>query len=320
MNEDFMQSAWHKPPPAFAAQLQERLRRLDDGRAASPRRRRVLQAIACAASLLLAVGLATVPAVRAGAETFLDFFRVINFVAVPVPTERLATLQRGLDLPRILGEQVHIVQAAGPPQSVATAGQAGALAGITVHLPTWSPEGLVLQRIAVLGESRWTVAASTQKLQQVLDSLGITDLSAPQGLDGQSASVHLYPSVHVSYSVPGGRVEFIQSRQPDATLPRGADLPLLAEIGLRVLGFEPGEARRFANTIDWRTTLLVPVPATVARFHEVDVGSGKGLLIEVAAGSGPGASQLLWTAGNSVFALIGTLPSQELFEMARSTQ
>jgi hypothetical protein len=320
MNDDFMQSAWRKPPAPMAAQLRARLRHLDAQRASSPRRRRVLQAIACAASLLLAVGLAMLPSVRAGAETFLDLFRVVNFVAVPVPAQRLTTLQRGLDLPRMLGEQVHVIQAPGAPQSVATPEQAGALTGIAVQLPTWLPDGLTLRGIDVLGEQRWTVAASTQKLQQVLDTLGINDLTAPPGLDGQTATIHVYPSVRVSYGAQAGHVLFIQARQPEATLPQGADLPLLAEIGLRVLGFEPNEARRFANTIDWRTTLLVPVPASVANFHEVDIGASKGLLIETAATAGPRASQLLWSVGGSVFALIGDVSPEELFEMARSTQ
>jgi hypothetical protein len=320
MNDDFMQSAWRKPPPPFSAQLRERLRHLDAQRAASPRRRRVLQAVACAASLLLAVGLVTLPSVRAAAETFLDLFRVVNFVAVPVATNRVTALQRGLDLPRMLGEQVHMVQAPGAPQSVATAGQAGTLSGITVDLPSWLPDGLTLQGIEVLGEQRWTVAASGQKLQQVLDTLGITDLTVPPGLDGQTASIHLYPSVRVSYGTQAGHVLFIQARQPEAVLPPGTDLPLLAEIGLRVLGLEPNEARRFANSVDWRTTLLVPVPASVANFHQVDLGAGTGLLIETAATAGPRQSQLLWSSGDSVFALIGDVRPDELFEMARSTQ
>jgi hypothetical protein len=320
MNEDFMQSAWRKPPAQYAAQLRERLRHLDAQRTASPRRRHVLQAVACAASLLLAVGLATLPSVRAGAETFLDLFRVVNFVAVPVARQRVATLQRGLDLPRMLGEQVHVVQAPGTPQSVATPEQAGALSGIAVHLPTWRPDGLAQQGITVLGEQRWTVAASTEKLQRLLDNLGINDLVAPAGLDGQTATIHLYPSVQVAYGAQGARVLFVQARRPDAVLPRGADLPLLAEIGLRVFGFEPNEARRFANSIDWRTTLLVPVPASVANFHEVDLGGNKGLLIETAPSAGPRTSQLVWSAGDTVFALIGTVHPEELLEMARSTQ
>ena len=320
MNDDFMQSAWRKPPPAFAAQLRGQLRQLDTRRASSPRRRHVLQAIACAASLVLAVGLVAVPSVRAGAESFLDLFRVVNFVAVPVAKDRFATLQRGLDLPRLLGEQVHMVQPAGAPQSVATAEQAGVLSGIAVHLPTWMPDGLTQQGIEVLGEQRWTVAASTQKLQQVLDTLGISDLTAPAGMDGQTATIHLYPSVQVSYSAQASHVVFIQARQPEATLPRGTDLPLLAEIGLRVLGFEPNEARRFANSIDWRTTLLVPVPASDVHFHEVDLGGSKGLLIDAVASSGPPTSQLLWSAGGSVFALIGNVHPEELYEMARSSQ
>ena len=293
---------------------------LDARRAAPPRRRRVLQAVACAASLLLAVGLVTLSSVRAAAETFLDLFRVVNFVAVPVPTDRITALQRGLDLPRMLGEQVHMVQAPGAPQSVATAQQAGTLSGITVHLPSWLPDGLTLQGIDVLGEQEWTVAASGQKLQQVLATLGINDLTVPPGLDGQTATIHLYPSVRVSYGMQAGHVLFIQARQPEAVLPPGTDLPLLAEIGLRVLGFEPNEARRFANSIDWRTTLLVPVPASVANFHEVDLGAGTGLLLETAATAGPRQSQLLWSAGDAVFALIGDVRPEELFEMARSTQ
>ena len=320
MDEEFMQSAWRTPPPPFAAQLRERLRHQDAQRAAAPRRRRLSQALACAASLLLAVGLVTLPSVRAGVETFLDLFRVVNFVAVPVPAQRLATLQRGLDLPRMLGEQVHVVQAQGAPQSAATPEQAGALAGLKVHLPTWLPDGLALQEIRVVGGQRWSVVASTQKLQQLLDALGINDLTAPPGLDGRTATIRVYPSVHVSYTAQTGHAVFIQSRQPDALLPQGTDLPLLAEIGLRVLGFEPSEARRFANSIDWRTTLLVPVPASVANFHEVDLGGSTGLLIETAAGAGPRASQLLWSAGGSAFALIGDLRPEELFEMARSTQ
>ncbi|HEY4339719.1 MAG TPA: hypothetical protein VGM97_07230 [Steroidobacteraceae bacterium] len=320
MNDDFMQSALRQPPPPFAAQLRARLRHLDARRASSPRRRHVLRAVACAASLLLAVGLVALPAVRAGAETFLDLFRVVNFVAVPVPTQRIATLQQGLDLPRMLGEQMHLVQAPGAPQSVATPEQAGALSGIAVHPPTWLPEGLARQKIEVQGEWRWTIAASTQKLQQILDSLGINDLALPPGLDGQTATIHVYPSVHISYGAQAAHVQFIQARQPQAVMPRGTDLPLLAEIGLRVLGFEPNEARRFANTIDWRTTLLVPVPVSVANFHEVDLGGGKGLLIETAPTSGPPVAQLLWSADGSVFALIGDVRPEELFEMARSAQ
>jgi hypothetical protein len=320
MNEDFLRSAWRKPPAPFAAQLRGRLRHLDNQRASSPRRRLVLRAVACAASVLLAIGLVALPSVRAGAETFLDLFRVVNFVAVPVAPERFTTLQRGLDLPRMLGEQVHIVQAPGDPQSVSTPEQGGALSGIAVHLPTFLPDGLARQSIDVLGEQKWTIAASTQKLQQVLDTLGINDLTVPPGLDGQTAAIHLYPSVRVSYGAQAAHVQFIQARQPEAVLPQGADLPLLAEIGLRVLGFEPNQARQFANTIDWRTTLLVPVPSSVANFHEVDIGASKGLLIEMASTAAPRESRLLWSAGDSVFALIGNVRPEELFEMARSTQ
>jgi hypothetical protein len=113
-------------------------------------------------------------------------------------------------------------------------------------------------------------------------------------------------------------------------MPAGLDLAMLAEIGLRVLGMVSGEARRFAQSVDWRSTLIVPIPVDAATFRQIDVRGNQGLLIESTGlkrspdgerqPPGPLVRHILWSAGGSVFALSGNVPSEELFEIAQNVQ
>jgi hypothetical protein len=228
----------------------------------------------------------------------------------------------------MLGEQVRMLKAPGEFQSVNTPEAAGVRAGIKVRVPAWLPVGLELRRTEVLGEQTWSVTASTEKLQRVLETFGIDDLSVPGGIDGQQATIYIPSVVRLTYGDQPGHVVLVEARRPVASLPTGVDLSRLAEIGLRVLGIERVEAYRLAQNIDWRTTLVVAVPADVSVFRQVDIHGGTGLLVETVrkssgktfTGALPMESQLMWSSGDSVFALIGDLRPEELFEMAESVQ
>jgi hypothetical protein len=232
--------------------------------------------------------------------------------------------RQDLDLPRLLGEQVEVLKAPGAPRAVADPAAAGMAAGIQVRLPAWRPVGLEPQLIEVSTDQAMRFTASTAKLKRVLDAFGIDDLSVPDGIDGRSATVHVPAIVRVNYGGQGHHVVLLQAHQPQVSFPAGIDLASLAEIGLRVLGVKPGEAHRFAQNVDWRTTLIVPVPADVQIFRQVDVQGNAGLLIETvrrnARGVMPEESRVLWSSGDSVFALLGNVRPTELFEMAQSVQ
>jgi hypothetical protein len=66
------------------------------------------------------------------------------------------------------------------------------------------------------------------------------------------------------------------------------------------------------------------VSAEGSVFRRVDIQGNSGLLVEpVHRASGSALrveSTLLWSAGDSVFALSGSVSSEELFEMAQSVQ
>jgi hypothetical protein len=327
MEDEFMYLALRKPQVALLRQVRERLRSLEQTPRLA-RSRRSVRWVAFAASLALVVSLATVPSMRAGAQAFLDLFRVVNFVAVPVRKDRIDSLARpvGLDLPRMLSEQIKVLKAPSAPQSVASPEEAGALAGMRVLVPTYTPYNLPAPpnlKIVVTGSQALTVTASSQKLQQVLDAFGLDDLPVPANLDGKTVTINVHPLVQIVYSGEHQRVALVESRQPDVSLPAGLDLARLAEIGLRVIGMSASEAYQFAQQIDWRTTFVVPVPADATNFRQVTVQGRPGLLISSSGtpNGPPGPqAQLLWSTPDEVYVLSGNVGPQELLGMAQSMQ
>ncbi|HEV2700386.1 MAG TPA: hypothetical protein VGV09_02060 [Steroidobacteraceae bacterium] len=323
MDDEFMYLGVRKPRPALLREVRERLRGLEETRRA-PRSRWGLRLLACAASLALVVSLSVVPSMRVGAQAFLDLFRVVNFVALRVPNEHFADRAReqGLDLPRMLAEQIKVLKAPSPPVSVASPEEAGMQAGMRVLVPTWLPADLHAQAPQVVGERAVSVTVSSQKLQRVEAAFGIDDLPVPGGIDGKTADIYTHPAVLMLYTGDHRQVQLVESRQPQVSLPEGLDLARLAEIGLRVIGMNSADAYQFAQQIDWRTTLVVPVPADAFDLQQVDVQGSHGLLIRrrvVINGAEVGQAQLLWSTADAVFALSGGAP-QELLNMARSMQ
>lgn len=329
MDDEFLHSVRRQPSVDFARRLRLRLQHAEAGAAAPHPSRPYWRAATYAAAVVLAVGAFTFPSVRAGARAFLDLFRVVNFAPVAVQPERAKELANlALDVPAMLGKQVEVLKTSGPPQTVATPEAASAAAGMPVRLPAWRPVGVESSLIQVSGEHAMRVTANTESLKYVMDALAINDLQVPEELNGQTVTIRVPPVVRVTFvgnaSGRSRNVTLLQARHPEVSFPSGTDLSVLAEIGLRVMGVERAEAHRFAQNVDWRTTLLVPVPADVALFRQVDVQGHAGLLIEQRpqGSQGPRSmeSRLLWSSGDYVFALVGNVSSSELFEMAQSVQ
>jgi hypothetical protein len=329
MDDEFMLSGWRKPRADFARKLRQSLDHAESEAVVHRQPRRVMRSLAYAASFLLAVSAFTLPSVRASARAFLDLFRVVNFAPVSVQADQIRKFNPGsnVDLPRLLGDQIVVLKEPSPPRRVTTPQEAAAAAGVPVRLPTWLPVGLEQGPIEVIGEQAVRVTLNTEAVNSLIDAFGIHDLRLPDAVNGESATLHVHPIVSVDYQRTGNpqrRVMLFQGRSPEATLPEGIDLASLAEIGLRVLGLESAEAHRFASSVDWRTTLIVPVPADIATFRQIDVQGSPGLIIETRRKPQQRDAQqgthILWSARGSVFALMGTVPAEELFEIAQSVQ
>lgn len=326
MNDSFLHDLRRPPPREFAERLRAELRAAEARGDATRPVTRAVKWTALAASVVVAASALTLPAVRVGAKAFLDFFRIVDVVGVAVDPSRLGRLTRsGLDLPRLLGGQIEVLGRPAAPVEVATPEAAGKAAGVGVLAPAFLPVGMTRSRIEVVGGTAMRIAANGRELEGVLDALSITDVSVPAGLDGQTATVRIPPVVHMTYRDGRRSVSFLQAQAPEVSFPAGLDLAVLANIGLRILGLDSDDAYRLAQDIDWRSTLLVPVPIAAGTFREVDVLGRTGLMVESARtgqGGGEGRAQtaILWSAGGRVFALSGGLRPEELLEMAQTVQ
>jgi hypothetical protein len=121
------------------------------------------------------------------------------------------------------------------------------------------------------------------------------------------------------------RATLIQAQSPEVELPPGADLARLAEIGMRILGVDKTQARRLAQSVDWHTTLLVPVPMNAASFRGIEVQGNPGLLIETVKAVSDGhrereGTMVLWSDDGKLYAVVGNLHSGDTVFMAESVR
>jgi len=270
------------------------------------------------------------PPVRAAAQSFLDLFRVKKFAAVPVDPERLARLQKGdLDLKALVSDQVEVVEPGRKPEAVAGAEAAGADAGVVVRSPSALPRGATLVEVAVARPGAFRVTLDVSKMEALAHAVGIDDPALPAEWDGATVDVKAPPVVVMRYHRGQDDFALLQARSPEVNLPEGVDLARLGTLGLRMAGMSPEEARVFARTIDWRSTVLVPIPMEGGTFREVEVRGRKGLLVtsrqppKASADGGVRSgsrwhSVLLWAEGNEVFAVHGPGQGVEVLEMAQS--
>jgi hypothetical protein len=83
---------------------------------------------------------------------------------------------------------------------------------------------------------------------------------------------------------------------------------------------DANEARRMAGSIDWRSTLIVPVPANAGTFRQVTVHGNPGMLVTVTGAEGQrrAGTIVLWTESDRVYALQGTLGPEDMMQVAES--
>jgi hypothetical protein len=325
MDDQFLRDLKVQPSSEFAARLRATLHSLPPSTVARVAPAAAFRRWFAAAASIAVVGFAfTLPPVQAAAQAFLDFFRVRQFTGVEFDAERLRSLEtEGFDAGAMFGN-VEPLTSPQQPVSYATAAEAGAAAGIAVLRPTWIPPGYVSTGFSVSSEHGARITANTAGLQALLDALGLPDVELPDDLDGQTATVRIPPIVSETYQNGERELTVIQAQSPDVAFPAGLDLTKLAYAGLRILGMPREEAYRMSVTIDWRSTLVVPVPSQAGSYRPINVAGNEGLLIEGRESEeGIPPRLLMWSADGRTFAVGATLfgpNGVELLEIAQTLQ
>jgi hypothetical protein len=326
MDDRFLQQHRRDPDPRFARDLRARLRAAEEPRPAVTRR--WVPALAAAAVVVAVGALFAFPAVRASAQSMLDLFRVRRFAAVTFDAaraERLRELADGADASMLPFASTETLLDPGPARGFADADAAGAAAGLAVRRPTVLPRGLQTDSAFVQGAGAVRLTVSEARLRDLLAALELRDVAVPAGIDGQVLELRKPAMVVQRFRGTRSKAMLLQSESPEVALPPGLDLERLGEIGLRILGLDPGEARRVARDTDWRSTLMVPVPLNASTFRQVTVHGQPGLLITTAGRNAAGerrreGSVVLWSEDGRVYAVTGNLDPSVTVEMAESVR
>jgi len=289
--------------------------------------------------ILLLVLLLSFPSTRALADQFLNLFRVQQVAVLPVDFTGMQQLTGqgpiGQQISRLLSNSITVTQKPGDPLDAADATQASQLAGFNVRLP----QGQTPTQIKVMNASAFSFKIDRAKAQALLDEAGRSDLFLPTSIDGQDVSVTIPGGVTVAYGTcplpkgddsepqlgagsPGRRyadcILFAQIPSPSVTAPPDVDVAQLAQIGLEFTGMTADEAAAYTASVDWTSTLVIPIPKNAATYKQVNVDGVTGTLIRRPSDDGPQFA-LVWVKDGIIYAFSGLGDrSEEIIQMANA--
>lgn len=276
-------------------------------------------AIGVSAVMILAILLSIAP-VRDAAADFLGLFRVRKFAVIPLDQQQANQLDALLEQADTgaYGEP-QLTREEGPEQIVTDAAQAAALAGYGVRRPGRLPEGAVLEKFTVQAGPAMHYEIDRSTLEVAMRAAGARTDGLPE-TEKLTLDVDVASITRQQYRLGLNRLELMQVPSPEVSLPEGLDPVTLAETAFLFLGMPADEASRLATSIDWTSTLVIPLPAQAAQAREVSVDGVTGLLIEDTEKARKN-SALLWERDGFLYFLSGTNVDQKLLlDVADSLQ
>jgi hypothetical protein len=247
--------------------------------------------IALSALVVVAL-LFTIAPVREAAADFLGLFRIRKFAVIPLDPSQMDRLEQLARQAEGSFNKPQIVREEGPVQPVGDAAQAAAIAGYTVRTPSRLPDGVALTSFTVQRGPAMRLELDRAAMAAFMQAAGASTEGLPQ-TEKLVADIDVANVVTQKYGSASGRFDLIQVPSPQVSIPDGIDPVALAETGFMLLGMPQEDAKRLASSIDWTSTLVVPMPANAGTAREVTVDGVTGLLLENAE-NGRRENALLW--------------------------
>jgi anti-sigma factor RsiW len=288
--------------------------------------------VSAAAAAVILCGLAF-PSGRGLAQRFLSTLRVEKVQPVALDFSALdgnRPLQEMLR--QMISEQV-VVTADEKPQSASTASSASQLAGFPVHVLAVRTDA---PKFTVEGQHAFHMTVDRARLQDIFDQAGRSDLLLPVTLEGAPVSINVPRSIRLEYGdcphahatatpqsapAPSGTwsncLALVESPAPVVSLPSDLNIQQLAEIGFQLAGMSATQARELGQTIDWKSTLVLPMPRSASTYTSVQVAGTQGTLITGSGHRGPDYVLILVKNG-IIYGLVGHGDSSNAVNVANS--
>lgn len=266
-------------------------------------------AIGATAVLAFALLLVGFPSVRAAASDFLGLFRVEKFAPISISPQQLALLDQ-LESEGLNPGEMVMVKEPGEPEQVSSLEEAEDRTGYRIRT---LDDILGDPEVYVTSDARGHLIVDLAGARAIVEAVGVDPLLLPDSLDGAPVEVNVYPSVQQVF-VNG--TTLMQTPSPEVNYPEDVDPTVLGEALLQVLGMDADSARQMAQSIDWTSTMLLPIPREFATYSQIDVDGASGVAITPVDGSSEAA--VMWQKGGTVFVLSGPFGVGELISVANS--
>jgi Putative zinc-finger len=294
--------------------------------------------------------LVSVNPVRIWAQQVLAMLRVEKIQVVTIDPATLMSSSAPGSRPyklmnQFISDSVVVTIDPGKPAIVSDVAQAAELTGQPIRIignlaaPT---------SVEVNGETAFQMTIDRDRIAALLEEVGRSDIQIPESANGALVAVHIPKTVVSSYgdcplqqralgSNPQSRAEamaarkmdrlasakdtnctyLIQAQSPTVSVPPNLDMAGIAEAALELVGMSPAEARSFCQTVDWSSTLVVPIPSNSSSSETVAVDGVEGSLITQTFSEGNRYS-LLWVKDGVIYSLAGHGGSSEALSLAAS--
>lgn len=273
---------------------------------------------------LLAVSM-TLPPVQTFAQGLLAQFRVSKITVVDVNSTSLNQLlgnnELGKQIGQMLSDSVTVTKKPTGTKSVASVAQASQVAGFSVRLPGSRSDQ---PQLVVQDGGAFQFVVNRARAQQLLNEAGASNLQLPASIDGALIKVSIPSSVAAGYGdcpdlaagadavntkgSPGRTmincVILTQVPSPTVDTPPQLDISQLAQLGLQFSGMTKDQAQAYAQTVDWTSTLVVPIPRNAAQYKKITVDGVDGYLIQRPLDDAPQYA-IVWIKNGIIYAIGG---------------
>jgi len=282
-----------------------------------------------AAGLALILGFSLIfPPVRALASSFLGLFRVQKVQVIsfdPASLERFNNAETG-DVLGAFFEANMTTSEAGSYSQVDSKEAAADLAGFTPRLP----KGSEITSLGVQPGQSIEINIDSAMMNAGLESFGYPDVRISPDLDGQKIVATIPTSVIAAFgdcpqngdenSNPdqwGACLALVQVPAPSVTAPDSFPVVQLGEVILQVLGMSAEQAADMSQSIDWASTLVLPIPTQEnMETREVQVDGVSGTFIRELNGH----YILIWVKDGILYGLSGSSDSSPAFRLAETLE
>jgi len=205
------------------------------------------------------------------------------------------------------------------------------------------------QAIEVNGETAFQMTINRDRVDTLLDEVGRSDIRIPESVNGALIAVHIPKTVVSLYGDCPARTHlagpnasraetmaerkaermaamnttnctyFVQAPSPTVSVPPNLNMSEIAEAALQLAGMSPSEAHSFCQTVDWSSTLVVPIPRNSSTSETVSVDGVEGTLITETLPQGNRYS-LLWIKNGIIHSLGGHGTSADALALASSVR